>query len=74
MIFREIRPDARVDEDMKTPNYVSLPLMTSAISAAISATMCVAVLRASLSASEGLYSITCFFVTSCQIGRGPVVT
>ena len=53
MIFREIRPDARVDEDMKTSNYLSLPLMTSAISAAISATMCVAVLRASLSAAKG---------------------
>lgn len=43
--------------------------MSSAISFAISSTVCVAVLRATLSAKDGLYATTSCFDMLCQMGN-----
>lgn len=52
----------------ETASY-SLLCINSAISDAISSIVCVAVLRATLSANEGLKSMTCCLVTLCHIGN-----
>ena len=49
-------------------SYYAFDLISSAISDAISLIVWVAVLRATLSARDGLKSITCCLVILCQIG------
>jgi len=61
-------PSAVTDVMQVRGTQVAADPITAAISVAISSTVCVAVLRASLSARDGLYPITSCFVILCQIG------